>query len=114
MQDFFVYILRCSDGSFYTGHTDNLEKRLDEHNSDCYDCYTRRKLPVTLVYHAIFSSRDEAIQAERQIKNWSHAKRQALVDNNWGLLKILAKRYNKSSIPRDARLARHRDERDNE
>lgn len=112
MQDFFVYILQCSDGSFYTGHTDNLEKRLYEHNSGFYDCYTRRKLPVSLVYHATFASRDEAIKAERQIKNWSRAKRQALVDNNWDLLKLLAKRCNKSSIPRDARRARPRDERD--
>ena len=107
MKDFFVYIVRCSDGSFYTGHTDDLEKRLSEHNLRHYDCYTSRRLPLVLVYHATFWSRDEAINVERQIKNWGHVKKQALIDNNWDLLKILSKNTKlRSSIPRDARFTR--------
>ena len=95
MKDFFVYILRCSDGSFYTGHTDDLEKRLFEHSSQHYDCYTSQKLPIELAYHAPFGSRDGVIAAERQIKKWNRAKKQALIDNNFALMKVLAQRKNK-------------------
>jgi len=69
MKDFFVYILRCSDRSFYTGHTDDLDKRLSEHNLGYYGGYTSRRLPIYLAYHATFASREEAINAECQIKN---------------------------------------------
>ncbi len=95
MKDFFVYILRCSDGSFYTGHTDDLEKRLFEHNSQHYDCFTSQRLPVELVYYATFGSRDEAIAAERQIKKWNRAKKQALINNDFTHIKVLAQRRNK-------------------
>ena len=74
MKDFFGYILQCSDGSFYTGHTDDLEKRVYEHQTQLHDCYTSKRLPVDLVFYKNFSSRDEAIAAERQIKGWSRIK----------------------------------------
>jgi len=95
MRNFFVYILLCSDGSFYTGHTDDLEKRMAEHNTQYYDCYTSKRLPVYLVYYAAFGARDEAIAAERQIKGWNHTKKQALVDNNFARLRELSKRAKK-------------------
>jgi len=95
MQEFYVYILRCSDGSFYTGHTDDLEKRMAEHYMSYYPCYTSSRLPVKLIYYATFGSRDEAIAAERQIKGWSRAKKQALADNDINRLHIYSKKIRK-------------------
>ena len=92
MQSFFVYVLQCSDGSFYTGQTDDLAKRLHEHQMNHYDCYTSKRLPVELVYYDTFGSRDEAIRAERQIKGWSRVKKQALIDKNFERIQFLSKR----------------------
>ncbi|MCR6663503.1 MAG: GIY-YIG nuclease family protein [Luteimonas sp.] len=81
---FWVYMLRCSDGSFYTGHTDNLESRLHQHASGAIDtCYTFRRRPVVLVHAQAFPSREEALSAERRIKGWSRAKKIALQANDW-------------------------------
>ena len=95
MQNYFVYILKCSDGSFYTGHTDNLEKRLYEHQTNYHACYTSMRLPITLVYYETFQSRYEAIAAERKIKGWSHSKKQALIHNDFERIRILSKRSKK-------------------
>ena len=54
---FFVYILKCADGSYYTGHTDNLEKRIGEHKSGMFDCYTLSRRPVEVVFVQHCSSR---------------------------------------------------------
>ena len=75
VQSFHVYILRCSDGSFYTGHTDNLQERLQLHLAAPAGAYTSTRLPVTLAWTREFSTRAEAIEAERQIKGWSRAKK---------------------------------------
>ncbi|HLB94174.1 MAG TPA: GIY-YIG nuclease family protein, partial [Candidatus Babeliales bacterium] len=83
MSDFFVYILKCSDGSYYTGHTDDLEKRLSEHQNNFYPCYTSKKLPVKLVYSQSFDSRDDAFISERKIKNWSRCKKEALIRGDY-------------------------------
>ncbi|MBS1988254.1 GIY-YIG nuclease family protein [Candidatus Dependentiae bacterium] len=90
--DFFVYMLECSDGSFYVGHTDDLEKRLSEHNSGKIDGYTATRLPVALVYHQPFPTRDEAFTAERKIKGWSREKKKALIKGQWFEIKRLAKK----------------------
>ena len=95
MQEFYVYIVRCSDGSFYTGHTDDLEKRISEHQTPHYHCYTSNRLPIELIFHATFGSRDEAIAAERQIKGWSRAKKQALADNDFERLHAHTKKQKK-------------------
>jgi len=76
---FWVYILECSDGSYYTGHTDNLEKRLAEHKQGTLKCYTSSRLPVRLVFCSEFLTRDDAFSRERQIKGWSRQKKQALI-----------------------------------
>jgi putative endonuclease len=92
MLDFYVYILLCNDGSFYTGHTDNIEARLSQHEQQLYPrCYTATRLPVKVVFIQETSSRAEALEAERQIKNWSRSKKQALIDGDFELLKQLAK-----------------------
>ena len=89
---FHVYILKCSDGSFYTGHTDNLERRLFEHQQKVHgSCYTASRLPVKLVFQECFPSREEALASEMQIKGWSRKKKQALIDHNWELISKLAK-----------------------
>ena len=93
MQEYFVYILKCCDGSYYVGHTDNLEKRLAEHQNDVFVCYTSSRLPVSLVFADVFSSRDDAFARERQIKGWSRKKKEALIQGDWEKLKLLAKNY---------------------
>ena len=83
MEYFYVYILKCNDGSYYTGHTDNIEKRLSEHKRGKVPCYTSARLPVELVFFQRCSSRYGALSAERRIKTWSRKKKEALIKQNW-------------------------------
>ncbi len=87
-----VYILRCADGSYYTGHTANLEKRIAEHQSGEGSEWTKRRRPVELVFAQEMPDRDSAFLAERQIKGWSRAKKEALIAEQWDLLRWLAKK----------------------
>ncbi len=88
---FYVYILQCSDGSYYTGHTDDLEKRIVAHKKGEIAGYTSRRRPVRLVFAQDFPSREEAFQVERQIKGWTRQKKEALVQRDWDRLQRLAK-----------------------
>jgi predicted GIY-YIG superfamily endonuclease len=81
---FWIYMLLCGDGSFYIGHTDDLEKRVSAHSLGEASEYTRIRLPIGLAFSQEVPTRDEAIQLERKIKGWSRAKKQALVTGNWG------------------------------
>ncbi len=75
-----VYILRCSDGSYYTGLTkQEIEARVWEHNEGVYDGYTRKRRPVELVFTETYDRIVEAIERERQIKGWTRAKKEALI-----------------------------------
>ena len=67
---FHVYILHCSDGSYYTGHTDNLEVRIAAHEAGEVPGYTATRMPVALVFTEEFPSRVEALERERQVKGW--------------------------------------------
>jgi predicted GIY-YIG superfamily endonuclease len=87
-----VYILRCADGSYYTGQTINLEKRLAEHQAGEGGEWTRYRLPVDLVFSHEMPDEDSAFLAERQIKGWSRAKKEALIGGNWNMLQSLAKK----------------------
>ena len=80
---FWIYILRCADGSYYTGHTDNLEHRLAQHESGELEDYTATRRPVELVFSQECASRMEALDAERRIKGWSRAKKEAMMRGNW-------------------------------
>lgn len=91
IKNYFVYIVECKDGSFYTGVTSELEKRINEHNSDFYKGYTSSRLPVKLVYSTRFTNINDAINAEKQIKGWSRAKKEALIIGDFDLLKKLSK-----------------------
>lgn len=80
---FYVYILKCRDDSFYTGHTENLEQRISQHQMGLYAGYTSSRLPVQLIYAEEFSTRIEALEAERKIKSWNRKKKSALAYQGW-------------------------------
>ncbi len=86
MKHFYVYILKCNDDSYYTGHTDDIEKRLAEHIHGQMPSYTTTRLPIHLVFSQEFMRREEAIAAERQIQGWSRKKKEALIAGNWKML----------------------------
>jgi predicted GIY-YIG superfamily endonuclease len=89
---FHVYILRCANNAFYIGYTADLNKRVATHNAGRGSSYTKRNGPVTLVYSESFPSESDAMQRERQLKCWSRAKKQALIDGDMMHLHHLAKR----------------------
>src|SRR3546814_9878841 len=76
---FWDYMLRCRDGSYYMGHTDHLDYRMGQHQTGEIPGYTATRRPVELVWSAEFTTRFEALEAERQIKGWSRAKKEALI-----------------------------------
>jgi predicted GIY-YIG superfamily endonuclease len=88
---FYVYILKCADGSYYTGHTENLESRLAAHQKGEIPGYTEPRRPVNLVFAEELSSREEALARERQIKGWSRTKKEALIRSDWERLVELSK-----------------------
>ena len=90
----FVYILRCRDGRYYVGSTrDSLEKRVEEHNFGLFDGFTKSRRPVQLVFSQDFDRITDAIAAERQIKGWSRAKKEAVIKGDWDLISELARNY---------------------
>ncbi len=90
---FYTYILLCADNLYYVGFTQNLESRLKEHNEGTLGAaYTFIRRPVTLVYSESFDTQLKAIMRERQLKGWSHAKKEALINGNLDSLKTLSKR----------------------
>ena len=97
---FYVYILRCSDGSYYTGHTDNLEARVNSHQIGRIAGYTAKRRPVTLEFAEEFPTRIEALERERQIKGWSRKKKNALIWGDWDLLGDLSRAHGSTGSPR--------------
>ena len=87
-----VYILRCADGSFYVGSTIDLRRRVGQHERGEGAAYTRRRLPVELVFSQEFDRVDDAYVVEKQVQNWSRAKRTALIEGRLDLLPALAKK----------------------
>lgn len=87
---FWTYLLRCADGSYYAGHSDDLDKRLGEHQTGLCGGYTASRLPVALVWSQEFSSRAEALAGERQIKGWNRKKKEALIRGDWDEIQRLA------------------------
>ncbi len=79
MKKYYTYILECSDGSFYTGYTDDLEARVDCHNSGKGAKYTRGRLPVKLVYYECFDTKSEAMSREYMIKKLTRRRKEELV-----------------------------------
>ena len=89
---FWTYMLRCADGSYYSGHTEELDARIGAHQSGLVEGYTQSRRPVELVWSQDFPDRYSALAAERQIKGWSRAKKEALIRGDWDTLKVLAKK----------------------
>ena len=97
---FWVYILRCSDGSYYVGHTDDLEVRLAQHQMGSLGGYTSSRRPVELVFADPMASRDDAFQRERQVKRWSRAKKEALIARDWERLhQIVHAEWRSETLP---------------
>lgn len=84
MKRYYVYILRCSDDTLYTGMTSDLPVRLHQHEKGAFpDCYTVKRRPVRLVYTAAFGDVHEAIAWERRLKRWGRKKKEALITGEW-------------------------------
>lgn len=111
---FWAYVLECADGSYYTGHTEDLEQRVAAHKSGLIKGYTSTRLPVTLRWSQEFPSREEALAAELQIKDWSRAKKEALFRSDWAAISEFSRpperrsRLNVSTGSTSARTERDR------
>jgi putative endonuclease len=91
VRTYYVYLLRCIDGTFYTRITNDIERRYNEHCAgENRTCYTRSRRPLRLVYVGEFDRPDEAIALEKRLKGWSHKKKRAFAERDWPLLHRLA------------------------
>ncbi len=89
---FWTYMLLCADDSYYVGHSEDLEYRLGQHHAGAFrTCYTFKRRPLQLVWSQEFPSRIEALEAERRIKGWRRAKKQALIAGDWAQIGRLAR-----------------------
>jgi putative endonuclease len=91
----YLYILLCADGSFYTGSTNDLERRMKEHQAGEGANHTRKRVPVELIYWEEYTRIDLAYDREQQIKGWSREKKIALIEGRNGDLPELAKSYSR-------------------
>lgn len=96
-----MYILECANGMFYTGSTINLERRIAEHQSGKGANFTKKHLPVELVYFEKFQRIDKAFYREKQIQGWSRNKKIALINNDYDELKKLSECKNDSHYKND-------------
>ena len=98
MKTYYIYILQCSDGSYYTGVTNDVEKRFYEHQEGLIEwCYTHNKRPVKLMYVEDFTDIVEAISREKQIKGWTRKKKEALIVKDFERLVGLSKSHPSTS-----------------
>ena len=93
----YTYILKCSDGSFYTGSTIDLDQRLKEHQNGSGANYTSTRLPVELIYFEEYERIDEAFLREKQIQGWTRRKKEALIEGRLQDLPVLAKKVFKKN-----------------
>lgn len=89
----YMYILECSDGSYYTGSTKDLELRLQQHNEGEGANHTKKRLPVKLIYYEEFQRIDEAFYREKQVQGWSRKKKEALIEGSENNLPFLSRAY---------------------
>ena len=87
-----MYILECSDGTYYTGSTKDLMRRLEQHQSGEGANYTAKRLPVKLLYYEVYDRIDYAFNREKQVQGWSRKKKEALINGDEQLLSELAKK----------------------
>ena len=91
-----MYILLCSNGKYYTGSTNDLDKRMQEHQIGEGANFTKKHLPVKLVYYELFQRIDDAFSREKQVQNWSRIKKEALINKENSKLHDLAKCLNET------------------
>lgn len=91
----YMYILLCSNGTYYTGSTKDLELRIAQHNEGTACNYTAKHGPVKLVYYEEFDRIDEAFEREKQVQNWSQKKKEALINGNLRELKTYSRKIKK-------------------
>jgi putative endonuclease len=102
MKTYYVYILECSDKSYYTGMTSDLEKRLVQHQEGkTFDGYTSKRRPLKLVWHVECNDPNDAIRIEKQIKGWSRRKKEAIIENNYEDLVEFSKNYKEYGHPEE-------------
>lgn len=89
----YMYILECKDGSYYTGSTNNLELRLNQHQNGEGANHTKKRLPVKLIYYEEFQRIDFAFYREKKVQGWSRKKKDALINNNTNELPLLSVAY---------------------
>ena len=95
MRLYYVYILKCKDNSYYTGITNNVEKRIVEHQLGLKkDAYTYKRRPVILEFYQEFNDVNQAIYFEKKIKRWTKAKKKALIEGDFDMLQILSESRN--------------------
>jgi|SRR5690554_191569 len=94
-----MYILECSDGSYYTGSTIDLERRIKQHQNGEGSNHTKKRLPVRLLYTEEFSRIYDAFYREKQIQKWSRKKKEALINGELGTLVQLSKNYTENGRP---------------
>ena len=91
MKMYYVYILKCSDDLLYTGITNNLERRFEEHQKGLNkNCFTFKRRPLELIFNQFFNDVEQSIYFEKKIKKWSSKKKLALANGNYDMLKILS------------------------
>lgn len=88
---FHLYILECADGTFYIGHTDDLNERMRQHGVGKANAYTASRRPLRLLHVEEFTTRYEALVMERKLKRWSRAKKLAYIAGDWTEVSALAK-----------------------
>jgi putative endonuclease len=93
----YMYILLCSNGQYYTGSTNDLERRLAEHNSGKGANFTRKHLPVELVYFEEFERIDDAFYREKQVQGWNRRKKEALINGETHKLHALSECKNETN-----------------
>lgn len=98
MKTYYVYIIKYADHTYYTGMTNNISRRWQEHcfSEDHKDAYTYNRRPLQLVFYETFNDVKQAFEFERKIKKWSKLKKEALINKNWDKLKELAECRNES------------------
>jgi putative endonuclease len=89
----YMYILLCSNGQYYTGSTTDLERRFAEHQNGEGANFTKKHLPVSLVYYEEFQRIDEAFYREKQVQGWSRKKKEALINGKHDKLPVLSRNY---------------------
>jgi len=89
----YLYILECANGQYYTGSTKHLAKRITQHQSGQGANFTKKHLPVKLVYYEEFQRIDQAFYREKQIQGWSRKKKEALIKGELNELPILSKKH---------------------